>query len=41
MHSSAQLQLPPISVLSFGSCDKVYHKHELRFLLYLLDHIVT
>ena len=35
MHSSAK----PFCI--FLSCDKVYHKQEVRFLLYLLGEIVT
>ena len=40
IHSSEKLQSPPLSVL-FCSCDKVYHKQNVRFLLYLLGLIVT
>jgi len=36
MHSSAIFQSTPISVLFFCLCDKVYHKQEVRFLLYQL-----
>ena len=31
----------PLSVLFLCSCDKVYHKLEVRFVLYLLGQIVT
>ena len=41
MHSSAKLQSLPLSVLSFCSCNKVYHKPEKCFLLYLLGQVVT
>jgi len=34
MHGSAIFQAP-ISVVLFCLCDKVYHKEEVRFLLYL------
>jgi len=37
---NAKLQSTPRSVLSFCSCDKVYNKQELCFLLYLLSQIV-
>ena len=36
IHSSATIQSLPHSVLFFCTCDKVYHKWEVRFLLYLL-----
>jgi len=36
MHSSAKLKLPPRYELLFCSCDKVYHRQEVRFLLHLL-----
>jgi len=39
-HSSAKLQ-SPLSVVFLCSCDKVYHRQEVRFLLYLLGQIVT
>ena len=41
MHSSAKLQFPPLSVLFLCSCEKVYHKQEVHFLLVrlLLDNI--
>jgi len=32
--SFARLQSPSLSVVFFCSCDKVYHKQEVRFLLY-------
>jgi len=28
--------IPPLSVLCFCSCDKVYYKHVVRFRFYLL-----
>jgi len=31
MHSSAKLRIPPLSVLVYCSCNKVYHKQEVRF----------
>ena len=40
IHSSAKLDSSPLSVRFFCSCDKVYHKLEVRFLLYLLGQIV-
>jgi len=36
MHSSAIFQSPPISIVFYCSCDKVYHQQEVGFLLYLL-----
>jgi len=36
IHSSATIQSPPLSLLSLCTCDNVYHKQEVRFLLYLL-----
>jgi len=41
MRCSANFQSPPISVLFICSCEHVYHKHELNFLLYLLCQIVN
>jgi len=41
MHSSANIQSPLISVVLFCSRDRVYHKQEVQFLLYLLGQIVT
>ena len=41
MHSSARLQFPPLFALSFSSCDKVYHKQVVCFILFLLDQIVN
>ena len=41
MHSSAKFEDPPIFVVFLCSCDKVYHKQEECFLLYLLGQIVT
>jgi len=40
-HISAKLQSSPLSVHAFCLCDKVNHKQEVRFLLYLLGKIVT
>jgi len=40
LHNSAKLQSPH-SVLSFRSCDKVNHKQDVCFRLYLLGQIVT
>ena len=40
-NENAQCQSPPFSVLFFCSCNKVYHKQEVRFLLYKLCQIVT
>ena len=31
LHSSAKVQSPPLSVLLFCLCNKVYHKHEAHF----------
>ena len=39
-HSFSNLQSPLLSVLFFCSCDKLDHKQEIRFLLYLLGQIV-
>jgi len=36
MQSSANFQSPPIF---FCSCEKVYHKQEVHFLLYILGQI--
>jgi len=41
MHSSTNFQTPPISVVFLCSCDMIYNKQEVCFLLYLLGHIVT
>ena len=41
MHSSESFQAPPIYVVFLCSCDKFYHKQDVRFLLYLLGQIVT
>ena len=41
MHSSTNVQAPPISVVLLCSCDKVYYKQEVCLLLYLLGQIVT
>ena len=32
MHSSAKLKSPLLSVLSFCSYNKIYHKHEVRII---------
>ena len=41
INSSAKLQSLPLSEVFFCLCDKVYHKQEVCFHLYLLGHIVT
>jgi len=41
MHSSAKPKVPPLSVVFLCSCDKVYHKQVVRFLVYLLGQFVT
>jgi len=41
MISSVKFKFPAFSVLLFGLCDKVHHKREVRFLLYLQGQIVT
>jgi len=41
MHSSTNFQAYPIIVGLYCLCDKVYHKQEVHFLLYLLGQIVT
>jgi len=41
LHSSAIFHSPPTAVVFFCSCDKVYRKQEVRFLLYLLGPSVT
>ena len=41
MHSSAKFQAPRISVVFLCSCEKVYHKKEVRFPSYLLGRNVT
>jgi len=41
MHHFSKFWSPPLSVLFFCLCEKVYHKQEVRFLLYLLGQIVT
>jgi len=41
MHISANVYTLPISVVSLCSCDNIYHKQEVGFLLYLLGQIVT
>ena len=40
-HSSAKRQSPRLSVLFFCSCDMVYHKQEVRFLLLGCVHDAT
>jgi len=34
IHSYAKLQSLPLSVHFFSSCDKVYHKQEVRFFVF-------
>jgi len=34
MHFNAQLYSPPIYVVFFGSCDKVYHKQKIHFFVF-------
>jgi len=41
MHRSKNLQSSPLSVQFFCLCDKVHHKQEVCFLLYLLDHLTS
>jgi len=41
MRSFAKLQSPPLSVHFFCSCDKVYHKQKVCFLLYTSDFYLT
>jgi len=41
MRGSANCKTPPISLVFFCLCDKVYYKQEVPFLLYLLGQIVT
>jgi len=41
MHSSTIVKSLPIFVEIHCSCEKVYHKQEVRFLLYILGQIVT
>ena len=41
MHNFANFQALPISVELYCPCDRVYHKQEVRFLLFLLGQIVT
>jgi len=41
MHSFAKIQFPLLCVHFFCSCDELYHKQVVRFLLYLLSQIVT
>jgi len=41
MDSSTNIQAPPQAAYFLWSCDKVYHKQEVRFLLYLLGQIVS
>jgi len=40
-HSFTNFQAPPNAVDFLWSCDKVYHKQEVNFLLYFLGQIVT
>ena len=41
IHSSVYFHSPPVSAVLLCSCDKVDHKQEVRFSLYLLGQIVT
>ena len=41
MHGSTTVETPPTFAEIYCSCDKVYHKLEVRFLLYIIGHIVT
>ena len=41
IHGSVNLQAPPVFVVFLCSCDNVYHKQEVCFLLYILGQIVT
>ena len=41
MHSSANVQDPPISGAFYCLCDKVYHTQEERYLLYFQGQVVT
>jgi len=41
MHSSANVQSPPLSAVFICVCDKVSHKQEAGFLLFLLGQIVN
>ena len=34
MHSSANVQSPPLSVVLLCSCDNVYHKQDVRFFVF-------
>ena len=41
MDSSTNFQAPPHAAYFLSSCDKVYHKQEVCFLLYFLGQIVS
>jgi len=41
MHCSTYFKYPPTFAELHCLCDKVYHKQEVRFLLYVLGPIVT
>jgi len=41
MHGSTIFQSLPTFAEIHCSCDKVYHKQEVRFLLYIIGQIVT
>ena len=41
MDSSTNVQAPPQAAYFLLSCDKVYHKQEVYFLLYFLGQIVS
>ena len=41
MHGSKSFQSPSTFAEIQCSCDRVYHKQEVRFLLYLLGQIIT
>jgi len=41
MDSSTNFQAPPQAVYLLRSCDKVFHKQEVCFLLYFLGQIVS
>jgi len=41
MHGSTNFKSPPTLAEIHRSCDKVYHKHEVSFLLYIRGQIVT
>jgi len=41
MHGSTNIQSPSTFAEIHCSCDKIYHKQEVRFLLYIVGQIVT